>query len=408
MITHPTEPVEHLSTKLGEALPQLPALMQTLYAEWRASRATQPAAIVRRMLVGVPVIILCNPRDAELVLRQQPSHYPKGVSSSANAAMLQRLRQMRPHFHRNQVATLSAWMTTLIDQHLHQWATAPAGAQHLLAALQRLAQQLMVKTLLGFHLDSDDVGKVATASRVVAHTAQMHLPLASLSLPERTRYREAYELLRTTVAQSHQRNRQSVCAGQATDNLLAFLMDLDMADLDQALAAAALKLDEFSLLIDAAGNIAATLRHTLDLLLAHPVALAQLQAEMNTVVGEQTPTFAHLVELRYTQQILQETLRLHPPVAWLLRIALCEEQIGDHPIPAGALVILPIALYQRDPVFWSNPDQFQPERHAKPRAQPLSWLAFGAGQRLCLGKDFSLITCQLILAMMVQRFDFTA
>jgi cytochrome P450 len=108
--------------------------------------------------------------------------------------------------------------------------------------------------------------------------------------------------------------------------------------------------------------------------------------------------------------VLQEALRLHPPVHWLNRRAVAGDVIDGHAVPEGALVLLAAKLYQSDPEFWANPEAFEPE-HFRPDAaakrHACAWLPFGAGQRFCLGKDFALMEGKLILAMTLQRFDFT-
>jgi cytochrome P450 len=221
------------------------------------------------------------------------------------------------------------------------------------------------------------------------------------------RHAEAIAAMQAIASQTLRHNLQVAAAGGEAENLFAWLATAESeAEIAPTLAALPLQLSEFCLLVDAAGNIATTLCAALDLLLRHPEALTRLQAEIGEQLGEESPTVEQLTQLHYTQQVVRETLRLRPPVSWLLRIAANEERIKQETIPAGALIILPIAHYQRNPVFWPNPDHFLPERFAEKPEHPLAWLAFGAGQRLCLGKDFSLITCQLILAMLIQRLEF--
>lgn len=86
-----------------------------------------------------------------------------------------------------------------------------------------------------------------------------------------------------------------------------------------------------------------------------------------------------------------ETLRLYPP-AWVIsRNAVAPDEIGGRRIPTGALLIASPYLIHRDPRYWNDPDQFRPTRFEDrlTRTQRLAYLPFGAGPRLCIGRDFA-------------------
>jgi cytochrome P450 len=142
--------------------------------------------------------------------------------------------------------------------------------------------------------------------------------------------------------------------------------------------------------------------------------LARLQGEIDQALAGRTPTFADLPQLPYARMVFQEALRLYPPVAWLPRTAIADDLIDGYRIPAGATVVLPIYIIQQHPTFWPDAADFRPERFAPTDTtgtasaqHPFAWLPFGAGPRLCMGRDFALMEGQLVLAMVLQRFRFT-
>jgi cytochrome P450 len=143
----------------------------------------------------------------------------------------------------------------------------------------------------------------------------------------------------------------------------------------------------------------------------HPDKLEIALNEIAAALGDGLPSLTSLTQLPYAGMVLQEALRLHLPLRWLQRRALVADQIDGHPIPAGALVLLAVGLFHRDPDLWHNPEAFEPERFRPENVaqqHPCAWLPFGKGQRFCLGKDFAMMEGKLILAMTLQRFNFAS
>jgi cytochrome P450 len=207
------------------------------------------------------------------------------------------------------------------------------------------------------------------------------------------------------------RCRQAENEGGTQNSLLAMLLEAEDAQAGHALSEEQLREEILFIFFVGFENIATALARSLHLLMEHPAVLASLQAEVDEVLGDGLPTLESVNRLVYAGMVLQETLRLHPPVHWLNRRAVADDLINGHPVPAGAFVLLAAKLYQADPTFWANPDLFDPE-HFRPEAaarrHACAWLPFGAGQRFCLGKDFAMIEGKLILAMTLQRFAFMA
>jgi cytochrome P450 len=104
-------------------------------------------------------------------------------------------------------------------------------------------------------------------------------------------------------------------------------------------------------------------------------------------------------------------MRLCPPAFFVTRTAIEDDEIGGFRIKAGQTVAVTMYTIHRHPEFWENPAVFDPDRFSKEQSEgrhPLAWLPFGAGQRLCLGRDFAYMEGTLILAMLVQRIKISA
>jgi cytochrome P450 len=109
----------------------------------------------------------------------------------------------------------------------------------------------------------------------------------------------------------------------------------------------------------------------------------------------------------YSRMVFQETLRIRPPSFWVPRTAVEADVIDGYSIPVGAHLVSLTYMYHRHPDFWPNPESFDPERftaQATEGRHRFAWVPFGAGQRLCIGRDFSLLEGQLALVMLLQRY----
>jgi cytochrome P450 len=170
--------------------------------------------------------------------------------------------------------------------------------------------------------------------------------------------------------------------------------------------------DEIVTLIVAGHETVATaLTWTFHLLGQHPQVLLDLQAEVDSVLGDRRPGFADLPALTLTRQVVDEALRLYPP-AWVIsRRALAPGELLGREIPVGSYVFVSPYVLQRTATWWPNPDRFDPTRFA-PEAQGVgsqrfAYIPFGAGPNLCIGRDLALLEAVLVVAAVVQRFELT-
>ena len=135
----------------------------------------------------------------------------------------------------------------------------------------------------------------------------------------------------------------------------------------------------------------------------------KLQQELEEVLGDRVPEYADVENLKYTRAILDETMRLYPPVPILSRQALKEDKIRGKKIPAGSLMLIVPWLIQRHKKFWKNPDAFMPERFMPGAENPLkfTYLPFSAGPRVCIAKSFGITESVLAIAIVAQKFRLT-
>ena len=150
-------------------------------------------------------------------------------------------------------------------------------------------------------------------------------------------------------------------------------------------------------------TVASALGWAWGLLAEHPAVADAVASEAEDVAPARAIAYSDFPHLTYSRAVVEETLRLYPP-AWLItRSAGSGDRIDGVEIPAGALIIVSPWLLHRHPDLWDNPEVFDPSRFASdvPR---FTHIPFGAGPRLCIGRDFSYVEAVMVISELVRRF----
>jgi cytochrome P450 len=139
----------------------------------------------------------------------------------------------------------------------------------------------------------------------------------------------------------------------------------------------------------------------------HPEAAERIRKEGEEVYGDREPTAADYSGLAYTRAVIQETMRLYPPIWGLIRVAAAEDEIGGKKINPGDRVVLFAYGAHHNPRFWEAPEEFRPERWmagAAKKQVKYSYLPFGGGKRSCIGGAMSQVENTLALSLLLRRF----
>lgn len=144
------------------------------------------------------------------------------------------------------------------------------------------------------------------------------------------------------------------------------------------------------------------------LLDTHKDARQKLRAEVEHVLGGRAPTNAELDRLVYTEQVVNEALRLYSPIHSLSRVALEDDTIGGYHIPAGATIYVSLYATHRLPSLWPDPDRFDPDRFTPDKVEKrprFAFIPFAAGHRNCVGASTAIVELKLAVAMIAQRYE---
>ena len=151
-----------------------------------------------------------------------------------------------------------------------------------------------------------------------------------------------------------------------------------------------------------------TLAWTWYLLSQSPRVAKRLRSEINDTLGDRTPDFKDVANLPYSRAVIEEALRLYPPVPILAREAMDDTEISGKRIAKGSLVMVVPWLMHRNPVLWDKPDAFWPERflgNNTKKPNKYGYVPFSIGPRICAGLQFGLTEAILSLAILARDFD---
>jgi cytochrome P450 len=155
---------------------------------------------------------------------------------------------------------------------------------------------------------------------------------------------------------------------------------------------------------------AKALTWTLFLLARSPEWTSKVEDEIARVVGSGPITAAHLDSLVLTKQVIEESMRLYPPVPIMSRQCVADTNVEGHEVRAGMSMIIPIYAIHRHARRWDDPDAFVPERFESGKESSFArhqYMPFGAGPRVCIGRVFAMMEATAMLATFIRHARFS-
>lgn len=404
-------------------LGQLPALRRDAIGVFQRAAALG-YDVVRLPVAARTLYLIRRPDDLKYVLQENLRNFSKqtagyralrlvlgnGLVTSEGEFWLHQRRLVQPAFHRQRVAGFADTMVDLTRQMLERWDLAARRGEPLDVAAEMTALTLRI---VGWTLLSTEAGPDSpTVSRALGRllrevlhrsTAVVRIP-SYLPTPKNRALRVARASLDGVVLRIIAERR----AGRAQKNdLLDMLMSARDEDTGEAMTDTQLRDEVMTIFLAGHETTANALTWTLYLLSRHPEVRRRLEQEVGTALEGRSPTAADLPRLGYALAVVQESMRLYPPVWMVMRRCERGDVIGGYRIDPGEFVAISPFITHRDPRLFDDPERFDPERFLGDRAGHIprfGYLPFSGGPRVCIGNGFALMEAQLVLASIAQRF----
>jgi cytochrome P450 len=343
-----------------------------------------------------------------LVLQRAKRLLGEGLLTSEGDFHRRQRRLAQPAFHRQRVAAYAEVMTAYAIRTRERWHD--SETLNISEEMMRLTLAIVGKTLFDADVESAS-GEVGEAMTVVMElfdtlTIPFFELLQKLPLPQLRRFDNARAKLDRIIYRLIDDRRQS---GVDHGDLLSMLLLAQDEEGDGGQMTDTQLRDEL-LTIFLAGHetTANALTWTWYLLSQHPEVEERLHRELDDVLNARTPTFADVSQLRYTEMVLAESMRLYPP-AWAIgRLAAVDCEIAGYFVPRKSLVVASQYVMHRDERYYAKPLVFDPERwtEAARESRPqFSYFPFGGGPRRCIGEGFAWMEGILLIATLAQQWQ---
>jgi len=357
---------------------------------------------------GVFNYVINHPEDIKRVLLTNHRNYTKGegidrvkillgngIMTSEGAFWRRQRRMLQPSFHRRVIDQFSQLISEVNDKYAQRWSAMAARGEalNLSSDTSELTLEIVLRSIFGHDLERLEHQMGANPFEVVAKQSNRDLKFAF-------QFRSLARLVGALI----QRRRQT--QEQHFDFLSMFMQSRDR-DSDQPMPDKELIDEVLTLIVAGHETTAAALTWTWYLLSRHPEAAEQLQAEVDRTESRDALRLDTAEALSFTHRVLQESLRLYPP-GWLLtRRAIEADELGGFAIAPRTDVFISPYMLHRHPEFWSEPEEFRPERFAGADAEErhrFAYIPFAVGPRHCIGENIAMFEMLVHMHTMVRRF----
>ena len=372
--------------------------------------------------LGGPTLLLRDPEDIRHVLESNAFNYEKtprltsrrgrwlsgsGLLTSSMRASVNHRRVLQPIYASTTITAFADTIATATETRLSRWPT--AGTLDMAAEMMDLAQQIMGLLLCGVDFSSPEgatLGRaVGTRRRFLHNVFDSLLPLAEfLPTPERFAYALAERRLHRGLAMAINQRRS---APEEFQDVLALLMQARTAE-GHTLGDKELVDEALTFALPGYETIGEALTWTLHLLSINPVVANAVHWELDTVAAGQDPGVADIRHLDLLQRVIAESLRLYPPTWIYIRMVTQNDRLpGGTEVQSGTKLYLCPWVSHRNPRWFANPEQFDPECFTAEAIQSrprYAYFPFGGGQRVCIGRALAQMELPMILARILRRY----
>jgi cytochrome P450 len=372
-------------------------------------------------------IVVCNSPETvaeafveqhEAFQRKSPQHrhalaplLGDGLFVSDGALWRERRRVVAPVTHASRLPELAPAITEAASERAAAWRALPPGATlDVLGEMGRLTAEIICRTIFGRALGAEAAADVVAAFAEYQALVDQTDLISLLGLPDwlpRPRSRRLREAIGRIHAVVDRLIADILARGSGEASLIRAMAEAKVPGTDRPMDARAFRNEAIVLFMAGHETTANVLAWACFILSQDRTSATRLGAELDGVLGGRAATLDDLPKLVFTRAVIEETMRLYPPVPLLSRQAIAPGRIAGRAVKAGTMVLVAPWLLHRKPSLWENADAFLPDRFlpGAPRPHRHAYIPFSVGPRVCTGQHLGLAEAILCLATLLQAVE---
>jgi cytochrome P450 len=388
-------------------------------------------------LFGTPIIFVNDPEYIrEILVNQAPAFVKErtvrrmkvllgeGLITSDDPIHIRQRRIAAPAFHRQRIAAYGDQIVACAAVQNERWEhlQRPDEPIDIAAASMELSLEIVARTLFDTEVTedirriNDEVNTIMELYNFIVAFPRIEL-FMKLPIPGIVKFRRSKARLDAVVDRLIREHKEATAAGKPDPgDLLSMLLASrdEQADAQgnfTGMSDEQVRDEVLTIFLAGYETVANGLTWTWYLLSQNPEVEAKLHTEIDSVLGvgdeRRLATLADYPNLKYTEQVFAESMRLYPP-AWAMgRMSTRTVRLGEYVIPSGAHFFFSQYMMARTEEYFPNPLRFDPDRFSaeqKTKRPKFTYFPFGGGSRQCIGEAFAWMEGVFSIATLAQRW----
>ena len=341
----------------------------------------------------------------------------EGLSTSNGELWLRQRRLMQPAFHSQKLKYLTDVINEEVTVFINKLSKIPDNTKiDVTHELLQLTIRIISRSMFNMHFDEEIDIMVNALDELAYYAASWMKSLVKIPTNWPTSANKVFkkncEVFDRIIYKIIDRRRNEISSGHASINndMLDMLLNFCDEETKSPINEKLLRDEVTTIFMAGHETTAQTLSWMFYHLAKEKEINEKVKVESKIVFDNKPLLFEDITKLIYAKQVIQETLRLYPPIWAVVRRPIKSDTIHAFRLPAQSNVLLNIYGLHHHPNYWEQPENFYPEHFsaASEKARPaFVYVPFGGGPRLCLGHNFAMLVMSVVLCRIVQSFEFS-
>jgi cytochrome P450 len=369
---------------------------------WIVNQFKEYGNIYKASIYGTNAYVVSDLSYVQHILRRNWENYKKGQDTKPIRLLMgnglivsegelwkKQRRTMQPVFHRDSIGALVPLIRSANTALLKKWQQ--AAAKNETVNVTHDVSLMVLQFVLTF-IFGDDYEWIAPHFRILSDESVRDLQFAQ-------NFRALAEIILQAAAKRRTQNRIS-------GDILGMLMQARDRVTGKVMPDHQLINEVITLVIAGHETTASVLNWTWYLLSQYAQVEQRLSGELRILSESEFPELCDLPQFVYTRQVIDEAMRLYPPIWVETRTAVKDDYLGEYFVPAGTEIYISPYLIQRHPAYWEAPDEFNPDRFSPGQSRDrheLAMLPFSVGPRSCIGELLARFEMQIHLITVARK-----